>query len=50
VLNVHHLRSRSVVLGPFAPPADPAELPAAIAAWRALMVERLHALRNETRV
>ena len=49
IFNVHHLRSRSVVMGPFLPPADPAEIPAAIAGWRALMVERLHALRGEAR-
>jgi 1-acyl-sn-glycerol-3-phosphate acyltransferase len=49
VFNVHHLRSRSVVLGPFEPPPDPAGIPAAVAGWRALMVERLHQLRNETR-
>jgi len=49
LFNVHHLRSRSAVLGPFEPPSRPEEIPAAIEAWRQLMVERLHALREEGR-
>jgi 1-acyl-sn-glycerol-3-phosphate acyltransferase len=49
LFNVHHLRSRSVVLGPFEPPDDADEIPAAIDAWRERMVEQLHALREQER-
>jgi 1-acyl-sn-glycerol-3-phosphate acyltransferase len=46
LVNVHTIRGRVDVLGPFEPPRDPAELPAAIEGWRQAMIEHLAKMRE----
>lgn len=46
LVNVHTVRGRVDVLGPFEPPADPAQLPAAIEGWRQAMIEHLARMRE----
>lgn len=46
LLNVHRLRGETEVLGPFAPPADPGDIPDFVQSIRARIVERLRATRD----
>jgi 1-acyl-sn-glycerol-3-phosphate acyltransferase len=46
-LNIHRIRGRSEVMGPFAPPEAEAEWPAFVAGMRQRMVERLQEIRAD---
>jgi 1-acyl-sn-glycerol-3-phosphate acyltransferase len=46
LINVHRLRGRTEVLGPFSPPEDPAQIPAFIQSIHDVIVDRLTGIRS----
>jgi 1-acyl-sn-glycerol-3-phosphate acyltransferase len=45
IYNIRSLDGMTEVLGPYTPPEDPEQLPAAIEGWRGIMIERLRERR-----